>query len=278
MRPSPIKETALVLGHSIYQPDSLMIDDVRELLTQLSPESIIVVAYGKIIPPWLIGLPPFGIVNVHGSILPKYRGAAPVNWAIARGETCTGVTTMQIDDGLDTGPVYLSEETKIGLDETAPELTTRLACMGAPLLVRTLEGMEGGELLPKSQDHMEVTSAPRLKKEDGEINWNETAREIHNKVRAFLPWPSVTVRFREIPCKILASRLTDDSDATKAQPGSILGTGNSMKVVCGGGSIIELLLVQLESRAPVTGGELLNGMRIRNGEKFSSMGCQKTTM
>ena len=143
MRPTPIKEAALELNYPIHQPDSLNTDELRELFIGLSPELIVVVAYGKIIPPWLIDLPERGVVNLHGSILPKYRGAAPVNRAIINGETRTGVCTMQIDEGLDTGPVYLCKETDIHSNDTAPELSSRLATIGAPLLLQTLAGIEG---------------------------------------------------------------------------------------------------------------------------------------
>ena len=272
MRPSPIKEAALELDHPIHQPDSLKTDEVRELLTDLSPELIVVVAYGKIIPRWLIDLPPRGVVNVHGSILPRYRGAAPVNWAIANGETRTGVCTMQIDEGLDTGPVYLCEETDIDPNLTAGELSSRLAAMGAPLLLRTLEGIQAGTLVPKPQYEGKASLAPRLRKEDGAIEWSETAQQIHDKVRALLPWPSVRVRFRDTPCKILESRPTGEFDEKKEwQIGTIIFEQNRLKVVCGSGSVLELLRLQAENRGPVTGAEFANGMRIESEAMFTSI-------
>ena len=272
MRPSPIKEAALELDHPIHQPDSLKTDEVRELLTGLSPELIVVVAYGKIIPPWLIDLPPRGVVNVHGSILPTYRGAAPVNWAIANGETRTGVCTMQIDEGLDTGPVYLCEETDIDSNDTAPELLSRLAAIGAPMLLRTLEGIEGGTLVPRPQAEGQASLAPRLTKEDGVIEWSETAQQIHDKVRAFLPWPSVRVRFRDTSCKILASRPTGEFNEKKEwQLGTIIFEQDRLRVICGGGSVLELLRLQAENRGPVTGAEFANRMRIESGAMFASI-------
>ncbi len=272
MRPSPIKEAAIELDLPIHQPDSLKTDEARDLLTNLSPVLIAVVAYGKIIPRWLIDLPPRGVVNVHGSILPRYRGAAPVNWAIANGESRTGVCAMQIDEGLDTGPVYLCEETEIDPGDTAPVLSSRLAAIGASLLIRTLEGIEGGTLLPKPQDEGQATLAPRLTKQNGVIEWSETAQQIHDKVRAFLPWPSVTVRFGDTPFKILESRPTGVVDKKKeSQVGTIIFEQNRLKVTCGGGSVLELLQLQAENRGPVTGAEFANGMRIRSGAMFASI-------
>ncbi len=272
MRPSPIKEAAMELDQPIHQPDSLKTDAVRDLLTNLSPDLIVVVAYGKIIPRWLIDLPTGGVVNVHGSILPRYRGAAPVNWAIANGETRTGVCTMQIAEGLDTGPVYLCEETDIDPRDTAPVLSSRLAAIGAPLLIRTLEGIEGGTLLPKPQDEGQASLAPRLTKQDGAIEWSETAQRIHDKVRAFLPWPSVTARLGDTPFKILASRPTGAFDKKKEwQIGTIIFEQNRLKVTCGCGSVLELLQLQAENRGPVTGAEFANGMRLESGGMFASI-------
>ena len=181
----------------IYQPKSLKTEETRELfVSPLAPEMIVVVAYGKILPPWLLQFPKYGCINLHGSLLPKYRGAAPVHWAIANGEKQTGVCTMLLDEGLDTGPVYLCEETPIGPDETAPELYDRLAEMGSPLILKTLQGITDGTSSRKPQAGTEATLAPVLKKEDGFIDWARPAAQIHNRVRAFNPWPGTVTRFR----------------------------------------------------------------------------------
>jgi methionyl-tRNA formyltransferase len=263
----PIKVAALELALPVYQPDSIKTDSSRDCFELLSPEMIVVVAYGKIIPRWLIDFPPRGVVNVHGSLLPKYRGAAPVNWAIARGETITGVCTMQIDEGLDTGPVYLCGETAIDPEETAVELAARLAGIGASLLTRTVDGIGAGTIRPKPQDHASSTRAPLMKKEDGVLDWSESAASIHNKVRAFTPWPSVSVRFRGQSCKILRSRPSEEVD-NKSCPGSIICDGERLNVVCGDGRLLGLLKLQMENRSALGGPDFMNGMRVQAGEKF----------
>src|SRR5215831_4678276 len=198
----PVKKRAFELHLPIYQPASLKSDETRELFGALAPELIVVVAYGKILPSWLLHFPKYGCINLHGSLLPKYRGAAPVHWAIANGEEKTGVCTMLLDEGLDTGAVFLCQETGIGSDESTPELYDRLAAMGAPLVVKTVEGILAGTLKPKPQDDSQATFAPILKKEDGFLNWKRTAKEIHNRVRALNPWPGTVTKFRGTNCKI----------------------------------------------------------------------------
>ncbi len=269
-QPPPVKETALALGLNILQPAKLKDPSVRSLLEAARPDLITVVAYGKIIPRWLIDLPPHGIVNVHGSVLPRYRGAAPVNWAIIRGETQTGVCTMQIDEGLDTGPVYLCDETQIGGQETAPEVSERLAKIGGRLLVRTLEGIATGDLRPRPQDEAAATLAPRLAKEDGFIRWEEAALAIHNKVRGFAPWPAVLVRFRDRPCRILETR-PEAGECKESPPGCIVPDSGRLRVRCGDGGLLEILRLQPESRKAVSGVEFSNGVHLRPDERFGSM-------
>src|SRR5438552_8370900 len=184
----PVKRRAVDLHLPIYQPASLKTEETQSLIQALGPDLVVVVAYGKILPPWLLHFPPHGCINVHGSILPKYRGAAPVQWAIANGETTTGVCTMLLDEGLDTGPVYLCEETRIEPDETVSQLYDRLAELGAGILLKTVDGVLSHSLTPKPQDHSQATYAPILKKEHGIIDWRMPAAAIHNLVRAFTPW------------------------------------------------------------------------------------------
>lgn len=267
---SPVKRRSLDLGLSVFQPLSLKIEASTALFEDLAPEIIVVVAYGRIIPPWLIQFPKYGVVNLHGSLLPRYRGAAPVNWAIANGDTVTGVSTMQIDEGLDTGPVYLCEQTAIGPDENAIELSNRLARVGSRLIARTIVGIRDGTLQPEPQDHALATSAPLLEKHHGFVDWKAPAASIHNKVRAFIPWPCATTRFRGIATKILRSRLTDEAMAD-VEAGTILLLKNRTAVCCGDSRLIELVTVQPESRKPVSGWDFANGARIETGERFQDM-------
>jgi methionyl-tRNA formyltransferase len=266
---SPIKETALSLDLALHQPESLKSDTTRGLMEAVSPDLIVVVSYGKILPPWLVHFPSLGIVNLHGSLLPKYRGAAPINWAIANGESETGVCTMQIDEGMDTGPVYLCQGTPIEPDETAPELSERLAALGATLLTRTLARIERGQIQPTPQDDHQATMAPPLRKQDGFIQWSESARSIHNKVRAFLPWPSVVVGFRGHICKILRSRCIQFA-RDEGGPGTIAYESNRLIVRCGDGRWLQIEKLQLENKNVVSAGDFANGVHLVSGERFTS--------
>src|SRR5205809_5159162 len=214
----PVKGRAFDLHLPVYQPASLKTEETQSLIQALGPDLVVVVAYGKILPPWLLHFPPNGCINVHGSILPKYRGAAPVHWAIANGETITGVCTMLLDEGLDTGPVFVCEEMPIGSDAAAPEVYDRLARMGAPLIVKTVQGIVDGTLKPTPQDNSQATLAPMLKKEDGFLNWSRPAREIHNRARAFNPWPGTVAKFRGQLCKILRTTIGGDRPPVQSEP------------------------------------------------------------
>ena len=239
-------------------------------IEDLSAELIVVVAYGKILPAWLIELPRYGIVNLHGSLLPKYRGASPINRAIANGDPVTGVCTMQIDEGMDTGPVYFCEETEIAHDETAPLLANRLAQLGASLLVRTLVAIEQGSVNPTPQDESLASMAPRLRKEDGYIDWHESSKAIHNKVRAFLPWPSVVVGFRGKTCRILSSQCSG-AVAENCEPGTIVFVSNRLTVSCGDGQWLEIKRLQLENKNPVSGTDFANGVHLVPGDRFTTI-------
>ena len=263
----PVKAKALEFHLPVYQPVSLKDDAARALFEALEQEMIIVVAYGKIIPPWLLRLPRYGCVNLHGSLLPKYRGAAPIHWAIANGETSTGVCTMQLDEGLDTGPVFLSEKTSIGPEETVVELSGRLAEMGSRLMVQTIAGILDGSLRPQAQDEALATVAPILRKRHGWIDWRKSAESIHNQVRAFNPWPGTTTRFRGTTCKILKTRKAGSAEAG-TEPGMIVASKRSLAVGCGDSVLLELIEVQPENRRAVGGWEFANGARIQPGEKF----------
>jgi methionyl-tRNA formyltransferase len=289
----PVKKRAFELHLPIYQPASLKTVETRALIEALEADMIVVVAYGKILPPWLLRLPRYGCINLHGSILPRYRGAAPVHWAVANGEQTTGVCTMLLDEGLDTGPVYLCRETHIGPDETAVQLYDRLAGMGADVLLETVSGIVNATLTPKPQDDSQATLAPALEKEHGYIDWRMPAGEIHNRVRAFNPWPGTVARFRGGICKILqtAEKFGDgrlihpisserhlesklgelDVRPRIFQPGAILSSKHSLSVVCGDGAMLEILLIQPENRKPISGKDFANGARIQADEKFQSL-------
>jgi methionyl-tRNA formyltransferase len=261
---SPVKEAALRLGLPVHQPERVRRPEVVEMLAAIGARAMVVVGYGQIIPQAIIDLAPLGIVNVHASLLPRYRGAAPIQWAVANGETLTGVTTMKIDAGLDTGAILLARETAVGPDETAVELAARLAPMGAALLVETLAGLAAGTIVPRPQDPAQATLAPILKKDDGRIDWTLPAAAIHNRVRGFQPWPGAHTTFRGQTLNIWKTRVA--AEAAVAAPGSILAARRRLRVACGGGSSIELLEVQLEGRKRIAADAFLNGQRVEDNE------------
>ena len=257
LMPPPVKEAALRLGLMVYQPERVRRPEAVEHLRALAAEAMVVVGYGQIIPQVIIDMAPRGIINVHASLLPKYRGAAPVQWAIVNGETRTGVTTMQIDAGLDTGDMLLKAETGIGPDENAVELGKRLAAMGAELLVETLYGLARGTIQPQKQDPAAATYAPILKKEDGLIDWSQTAPAIHNRARGLEPWPGAYTRFRGQTLHIWRSRAWETGGGP---PGCLAGL-KPPRVFCGSGSL-ELVEVQLEGRKRISAADFVNGQRL----------------
>ena len=187
MASSPVKEAALEAGIAVYQPERIKSESAHDYFKRTSPDVVVIIAYGQIIPASLIAIPRLGWINLHASLLPKYRGAAPIHWAIVNGEARTGITTMQIDAGLDTGPMLMKHEVEIEPDETSPELGVRLAEAGAPLVVETLRVLERGELKPIAQDNSQATFAPPLKKEDGFIDWSLTAQKLYGRIRGLQP-------------------------------------------------------------------------------------------
>ena len=259
---SPVKECALRHGLEVRQPPRIRHPEVVEQLRDLQAKAMVIVGYGQIIPQSIIDLPELGIINVHASLLPKYRGAAPIQWAIARGERVTGVTTMRIDAGLDTGEMLMREETEIGPEETALELGPRLAEMGAELLLRTLAELEDGSLIGEPQDNELATLAPILKREDGLVDWNRPAAETHCRARGFLPWPGAWTYFRGQRFNIWCCRLADL--ASNSAPGTMFVSGKRLYVACGAG-VLELLEVQIEGRKRLRAAEFLNGVRLEEG-------------
>jgi methionyl-tRNA formyltransferase len=266
---SPVKDAAVAAGIPVYQPEKIKSEEAYEYFKRLAPEVVVIIAYGQIISQRLIAIPRLGWINLHASLLPKYRGAAPINWAIANGETRTGVTTMQIDAGLDTGPVLLQRDTDIGPDETAPELATRLAELGAPLIAETLRKLDRGEITPTPQDNSQATYARPLKKEDGRIDWSLDAQRIYHRIRGLQPWPGAFSIFRGKNCQIWGKPLKPVSAG--GTPGMLLPTReDSLLVICGGGTVLRVERVQLEGRSRVTDGEFMNGARIVPGEFFGA--------
>jgi methionyl-tRNA formyltransferase len=256
---SPVKEAALRLGLPVDQPERIRRPEIVEQLKQMKPEAMVVVGYGQIIPQAIIDIPPRGIVNVHASLLPKYRGAAPIQWAIANGEARTGVTTMRIDAGLDTGDMLMKWETEIAPEEDALELGVRLADAGAELLVKTLRDNPVAE----KQDSQEATYAPILKKEDGEIDWHWPAAKIVNRARGFLPWPGAYSFFRRQMFHIWKARIA--SDESGGECGRMFASKKSLLIACSEG-ILEAIEVQVEGRKRMTAEAFLNGQHLRDGE------------
>jgi methionyl-tRNA formyltransferase len=256
---SPVKEVALRMGLTVYQPERVRRPEVVEQLREMAPDAMVIVGYGQIIPQSILDIPPQGIINVHASLLPKYRGAAPIQWAIARGEKTTGVTTMRIDAGLDTGATLLKWETAIGEDETAVELGSRLAPAGADLLVRTLAELPG--IVPEPQDHSQATLAPILKRDDGHIDWTMTAQEILSRARGFQPWPGAYGFLRGQRFHVWRGAIAE----LELSAGALLVEGKRLFVGCGGGAI-ELLEIQVEGRKRMAAAAFLNGFSVTTGE------------
>ncbi len=258
--PSPVKNAAERHSIPVYQPERIRHKEAQAYLETFSPDAMVVVGYGQIIPQSIIDLAPLGIVNVHASLLPELRGAAPIQWSIARGYKRTGVTTMRIDAGLDTGVILLQWETPIGPNETAPELSARLAEAGADLLVRTLAELCAGTLQPRPQDDSRATYAPILKKEDGRIDWSHPARQIHDLIRGFQPWPGAHTSFRGQSLHLWRSQLVPE-EHNNLPPGALIQT-HGVYAVAGDGAVLELLEVQLEGRKRMPAEVFANGRRI----------------
>jgi methionyl-tRNA formyltransferase len=276
---SPVKEAAVAARVPVYQPEKIKSDEAFEYFNRTAPDAVVIIAYGQIIPLRLIEVPRLGWINLHGSLLPKYRGAAPIHRAIINGETRTGLTTMRIDAGLDTGPTLLKFETEIGLDETAPQLYARLSEAGAPLVIETLRGLDGGTVSAAPQDNSQASFAPPLKKEEGRIDWSLPAQQIYNRIRGLQPWPGAFTSFRGKNCAIwghaaskphpLASSTASPAAATHA-PGEILAAGGNVSVACGESTALQLEFVQLEGRKHITALEFANGARLTPGDRFGS--------
>jgi methionyl-tRNA formyltransferase len=262
--PSPVREAALALGLAISQPEKIKRNpEFQAQVESLAPRAIVVVGYGRLIPPWMLQLPPLGNINLHASLLPKYRGAAPIQWAIASGETVTGNTTMRIDQGLDTGAILLQEDTPIAPEDTAVTLGPRLAESGARLMVRTLRELEAGGIRPVPQDDSCATLAPILTKEDGRIDFRRRAREVCNRLRGFQPWPGAYSEFRG---KNLSLHKAQPAGFTDIPPGELRVEQAQLFVGCGEETALEILELQLEGKKRMAAADFVHGYRVRPGE------------
>lgn len=280
---SAVKAAALELKLDVYQPEKIKSKEALEYFQRLAPDAVVIIAYGQIVPQRLIDIPRLGWINLHASLLPKYRGAAPINWAIINGEAHTGVTTMKIDAGLDTGPTLLRYETEIGGDETAPQLTARLADAGAPLVAETLRKLSCSEIAPVPQESSEASDAPPLRKESGRIDWQLSAQHIHNQIRGLDPWPGAFTTFRGKTCRIWGHplsihadfpnakgslRLTGHDPSAPASPAGTIRILDSLIVAsCGAGALV-LTFVQLEGRKRITVQEFVNGAHLTADDRF----------
>jgi methionyl-tRNA formyltransferase len=263
----PVKQSAVKLGLPVLQPEKIKKnEEFQQRLRELRPDAIIVVGYGRIVPPWMLELPPYGNINVHASLLPKYRGAAPIQWAIARGETTTGVTTMLLNEGLDTGDILLQREMQIQDEDTSVTLAPRLAGMGAELLVETLHGLEQKKIIPVPQDGSQATLAPILTREDGLVDFRRTAREIQDRLRGFQPWPGAYTQFRGKNLKLVSVRPAGTRN--EKSPGELSVEDENLYAGCGGGTALQLATLQLEGKKAMSAREFINGYRPLAGERL----------
>ena len=266
--PTPVKQLALERGVEVVQPEKIKNNlEFRKRLEHIAPEATIVVAYGRIIPQWMIDLPPLGNINGHASLLPKYRGAAPIQWAIAMGESITGVTTMKIDAGLDTGDMLLKREIAILPEDTFLSLSPKLAELTAEVLIETLEALKAGRLHPQKQDDAQASLAPILKKEDGLIDFQNSATVICNRLRGFQPWPGAFTSFRGKGLSVTSARALPSGTAV-LEPGALRADGGQLLAACGQQSTLQLLDVQPEGKKRMAAKDFINGYHPRDGEKL----------
>ncbi len=274
----PVKQTAVEAGIDVLQPERIRTNpELQARLEAIRPDAIVVVAYGRIIPRWMLDLPRYGNLNLHGSLLPKYRGAAPIQWAVANGERVTGVTTMQLNEGMDTGDTLLCRELPIGADDTAEDLFHRLAELGAPLMVETLAGLESGTITPQKQDDSAATRAPILTRDDGRLDMTHTAQSIYDRWRGFQPWPGAwtTVRGKKLTLQRLV--LVAAGPATKSATESKIGEsgvfrvdGDRLFVTAADGTSLEVTELQLEGKRRMPAADLLRGHGVVDGDRVNS--------
>jgi methionyl-tRNA formyltransferase len=256
---SPVKQSALKLNLPITQPEKIKTnEEFRAQLTAMKPDAIIVVGYGRIIPQWMLDLPLLGNINLHASLLPKYRGAAPIQWAIANGESVTGNTTMRIDAGLDTGDILLQQELTIAPDDTSKTLAPKLAAGGADLMIETLRALQARTIHPRKQDATQASLAPILKKEDGQVDFSRSAREIYNRLRGFQPWPGAYTKFRGKNLQILKAKPATDP----VSPSEMKVMADRLLIGCAQNTSLELLELQLEGKRRTSAKDFIHGYRL----------------
>jgi len=262
----PVKEMALRHNIPVFQPQKLRAPEAVEELRALAPDLIVVVAFGQILPKSVLDIPRYGCINVHASLLPKYRGAAPINQAIIAGEAETGITTMLMDVGLDTGPMLLKRSLTIGPNETAGELHDRLCTVGGETMAATLQQLLHGELQPQEQDGSQSTYAGMLKKEDGRINWSQSALQIHNRIRGLAPWPGAYTFLHGEPLKLYLTRVEDG----EGEPGTILAPAtDAVRIACGSG-VLAVRELQLPGKKRLAAGDFLRGCQLPVGSRLES--------
>ncbi|WP_456455967.1 methionyl-tRNA formyltransferase [Thermovibrio sp.] len=266
LKPPPVKVLAEELGLKVYQPEKVKENrELKEILEEIKPDLIVVAAYGKILPEWLLNLPKYGILNVHASLLPKYRGASPIQWAILNGEDETGVTVMKVIPELDAGPILSQEKVKIEEEDNAKTLHDKLASLGAELLVKTIPEFISGRIKPVPQDEAKATYCPQIRKEMGRVNWKEGSREIFNKVRAFYPWPCAFTSFRGKGIKLIKVRPVEG----EGRPGEVIGVKGGLKVATGKGALL-IERLKPEGKREISGEEFVRGYRVKVGDSFGN--------
>jgi methionyl-tRNA formyltransferase len=264
----PVKQAALAHGIPVVQPEKIKTNEAfRAQLESIRPDAIVIVAYGRIIPRWMLDLPPLGNINLHGSLLPKYRGAAPIQWAVANGETITGITTMRINEGLDTGDMLLAHAVPIASHETAPDVFRSLSAVGAQLMVQTLGRLACGTIVPQPQDHTHSTLAPILTRNDGLIDFTRTAQHIYNRWRGFHPWPGAHTILRG---KKLIAHTISIAAHTDIEPGVLHIHDNQLLAGCGNHTSIAFDELQMEGKRRMSAAEFLRGFQLRSGERLGS--------
>ena len=262
----PIKIIARAHNIAVLQPEKLSKSpETVAAMRDLKPDILVMVAFGQILKEPVLKMAPYGVVNVHASLLPKYRGPAPINWAIINGEYETGVTTMLSDAGVDTGAMLLKKAVTIEANTNAEQLAKTLSYLGAELLIETLEQIVNGTIKPKPQDNSQASLAPLLKKEMGQINWSKSAKEIHNQIRGLYPWPGTYTQFSGTPLKILSSHLLENKIESNSQAGQIIAVKQRLLVACGDKNCLELVEVQAPNKSRVKACDWANGQRVTSG-------------
>ena len=262
MMPPPVKELAVKYDIPVYQPQKLRNSDALEILSEIKPELIIVVAYGQILPKSILELPKYGCINIHASLLPRYRGAAPIQWCVLNGEKKSGVTSMQMDVGLDTGDMLLTAETEIGENDTAEDLHDKLSALGAQVMSETITALQKGEMNPKKQDDSLSNYAPMLSKELCPIDWNESAQNVHNKVRGLYSWPCATAMLGDKLIKIHKTVLCGN---VNGKAGEIVQNDKKLIVACGDGEGVEIKILQAQGKKAMNAADYLRGNPIEKG-------------